>query len=262
MAGEYDHHTTIDGSGEPQVEESLQEAIDTTIQSPTLSEPETVLLVRSRSGSPIVSTEPFPELNNSEAQPPPDEYWAQERAYDYALGKVAEEDRRYREINDCIAALRGPLVSVEEDSTHMTVLEGVHPCPEVTHYDHFCIHHETHKQTLFTKVTDFLNLNEEVPDTFRRRFLLICAMIADMEVIFFRGKEFPSDPIRLVTVNELRKTLQHAVEIRQVLVDVNFLISQEKDIAEYTRYHVAQVAAERGLTLVDQFQRMSRLITQ
>ena len=78
MTGEDDYHTTINDDEEPQAEESLQEAIDTTIQSPTISEPETVLLIQSRSRSPHAPTEPFPELNDSEAHPPPDEYWAQE----------------------------------------------------------------------------------------------------------------------------------------------------------------------------------------
>ncbi|KAL4790708.1 hypothetical protein BDV19DRAFT_331773 [Aspergillus venezuelensis] len=246
------------------VEDSLKEAMGTPLKSPGVSESENVNPARPRPLS-LADTEPFPDLEDDGVDRS-DVYTAQEEAYSYALAKVAEEFRRLHEIEDNLAAIRGPVLLTGGDDT-LAVCElrlsipEVPPCLEVSHYDHYCEDHEASKIAIRQKVADFLFKNEEVPKGFRKRFVRVSNMVIEIEHIFFRGKGWPRDPMPLITNDELRAVRYFATETIKYLSTLSGIIFRERDSAVEARFLVAEVA-DSGLPVGEVFKRMVEIVVE
>ncbi|KAL4914109.1 hypothetical protein BDW62DRAFT_204935 [Aspergillus aurantiobrunneus] len=262
------HHSqvTIDDSDGPRVEEELNEAINTPFQSPTPSEPDTGLPSHDRSSSSTVSTEPFPDFEASEVVVPSDVYKTLEAVYQYAMSKLAEDIQSQLEMDDSVSAIRESMFSFEEYETQppsgpsVTILEGVRPCTQASHYNHFCQHHETHKIALRNKIKHILMNNESIPERLRKRFTDISDSVIDMESLLFRSKNFPRDPIRLITVEEITIIRDYATQIVKSLSNLGSLIYREKNKADGIRHLLAAVASQPGLSAPDRFGKMSGLV--
>ncbi|RDW83703.1 uncharacterized protein DSM5745_04029 [Aspergillus mulundensis] len=239
----------------------------TSSESSMTSEGDTILPLHPRSRASTISTEPFPDLDESSTELPDLAYRAQEEAYKHALGKVAEEILRMNEINDHVTAIHGPAFYLEEEETarsrfSMFTLEGVDPCPEVSHHDHFCVEHEAHKRAIRERIDHFLKERKDVPRSFSRKFIAVTDMIMHMEYILFRGKGFPKDPLRYTTEKEMKTVFHHTTKIIEYLSVVGGLIFRERNNAEHARVVISQIAAKPGLTLLDRFKGMAEVVIQ
>ncbi|KAL5000985.1 hypothetical protein BDV10DRAFT_192478 [Aspergillus recurvatus] len=264
-APDHYHRAAIDNHGHSH--NSQIEVVTTSSESSNASEADAVLPLRPRSRSSTLSTEPFPDLDTSLSELPSLAYRAQEEAYKHAMGKVAEEILRMNEIRDHIIAIRGPASSVEdEESTHsrssMIVLEGVRPCPEVSHHDHFCVQHEAHKRAIRERIDHFLRERGDVPDHFGKKFTAVTNMIVHMEFVLFRGKNFPRDPLNHTTEDDLKTVFHYTTKIIEYFSVVGGLIFRERNHAERARVLIARVAAKTGITLLNRFREMAAIIIQ
>ncbi|KAL4992725.1 hypothetical protein BDW68DRAFT_193095 [Aspergillus falconensis] len=246
---------------------SQNEVITTSSESSNASEAATVLPLRPRSRSSTLSTEPFPDLDASMSGLPSLAYRAQEEAYKHAMGKVAEEILRMNETRDHIIAIRGPASSIEDEESarsrsSMIVLEGVRPCPEVSHHDHFCVQHEAHKRAIRERVDHFLKERGDVPEHFGKKFTAVTNMIVHMEFILFRGKNFPRDPLNHATEDDLKTVFHYTTKIIEYFSVVGGLIFRERNNVEHARVLIAQVAANTGITLLDRFREMAAILIQ
>ncbi|KAL4749131.1 hypothetical protein BDW72DRAFT_214336 [Aspergillus terricola var. indicus] len=243
------------------------EVVTTSSRSSNANDADTVLPLRPRSRSSTISTEPFPDLDASMSELPSLAYRAQEEAYKHAMGKVAEEILRMNEIRDHITAIRGPVSSVEDEElarnrSSMVVLEGVRPCPEVSHHDHFCAQHEAHKRAMHERVDQFLKERDDVPKHFGKKFNAVTNMIVHMEFILFRSKKFPRDPLNHASEDDLKTVFHYTTKIIEYFSVVGGLIFRERNNAERARVLIAQVAAKTGVTLLDRFKEMAAIIIQ
>ncbi|KAL4818429.1 hypothetical protein BDW67DRAFT_190079 [Aspergillus spinulosporus] len=243
------------------------EVVTTPSKSSNANEADTVLPLRPRSRSSTISTEPFPDLDASMSELPSLAYRAQEEAYKHAMGKVAEEILRMNEIRDHIIAIRGPASSAEDEESarsrsSMIVLEGVRPCPEVSHHDHFCVQHEAHKRAMHERVDQFLKGRDDVPKHFGKRFNAVTNMIVHMEFILFRSKNFPRDPLSHASEDDLKTVFHYTTKMIEYFSAVGGLIFRERNNAERARVLIAQVAAKTGVTLLDRFKEMAAIIIQ
>ncbi|CBF71333.1 predicted protein [Aspergillus nidulans FGSC A4] len=259
-------HATVESHA--QSSDDLQnEVVTTSTKCSNANEADTVLPLRPRSRSSTISTEPFPDLDASMSELPSLAYRAQEEAYKHAMGKVAEEILRMNEIRDHIIAIRGPASSVEDEElarsrSSMIVLEGVRPCPEVSHHDHFCVQQEAHKRAMHERVDQFLKGREDVPKHFGKRFSAVTSMIVHMEFILFRSKNFPRDPLNQASENDLKTVFHYTTKIIEYFSAVGGLIFRERNNAERARVLISQVAAKTGVTLLDRFKEMAAIIIQ
>ncbi|KAL6233270.1 hypothetical protein BDW75DRAFT_242158 [Aspergillus navahoensis] len=246
---------------------SQNEVVATSSESSNTREAPTILPLRPRSRSSTLSTEPFPDLDASVSELPSLAYRAQEEAYKHAMGKVAEEILRMNEITDHIIAIHGPTSSVDDEESarsrsSMIVLEGVRPCPEVSHHDHFCVQHEAHKRAIRERIDHFLKERGDVPEHFGKRFTVVTNMIVHMEFILFRGKNFPRDSLNHATENDLKTVFHCTTKIIEYFSAVGGLIFRERNNAERARVLVAQVARKTGITLLKRFREMAAIIIQ
>lgn len=259
-------HATVESHA--QSSDDLQnEMVTTSTKCSNANEADTVLPLRPRSRSSTISTEPFPDLDASMSELPSLAYRAQEEAYKHAMGKVAEEILRMNEIRDHIIAIRGPASSVEDEElarsrSSMIVLEGVRPCPEVSHHDHFCVQHEAHKRAMHERVDQFLKGRDDVPKHFGKRFNAITSMIVHTEFILFRSKNFPRDPLSQASENDLKTVFHYTTKIIEYFSAVGGLIFRERNNAERARVLISHVAAKTGVTLLDRFKEMAAIIIQ
>ncbi|KAL4905148.1 hypothetical protein BDW74DRAFT_178155 [Aspergillus multicolor] len=251
-----------------QLGDTQNEVVTTTsFESSMTTEADTILPLQPRSRASTISTEPFPDLDESSTELPSLAYRAQEEAYKHALGKVAEEILRMNEINDHVTAINDPAFYLEDEETErsrfsMFSLEGVDPCPEVSHCDHYCVDHEAHKRAIRERIDHFLKERKDVPKSFSKNFITVTDMIMHMEYILFRGKGFPRDPLRYVSEREMKTIFHHTTEIIEYLSVVGGLIFRERNNAEHVRVVVSQIAAKPRITLLDRFKGMAEVVIQ
>ncbi|KAL5340386.1 hypothetical protein BJX70DRAFT_396894 [Aspergillus crustosus] len=272
----------VQGAVNPSQEPAVQQMVTNTThplsaspaqaEAGNTAEAGTVSPIGGRSRSSTISTEPFPEFDASQVETPSIVYRAQEEAYEYALSKVAEEihrsDTSLDNRNERLTSLHGPLSSDGNGATlppnrpSVIVLDGVQPCPEATHHDHFCEEHEARKRSVHRQVLDILLLKDDLPVAVQEEFLEITRLIVDAEYVLFRARRFPSDPLSLLSEGDLRRVRELAELVLRRLSRFGNMIYEGKKNAEEARLIVAQVAEEAGLSVLARFQRMSEIVIQ
>ncbi|KAL2788393.1 hypothetical protein BJX66DRAFT_340318 [Aspergillus keveii] len=218
---------------------------------------------RPASRASTVSTEPFPDFDAVEVRPPSLVYRCQEKAYEYALAKLAEDLVNARGTPTAAAGLSGPNFSTDQErlpnGPSLIAIQGVSPCSELSHHDHFCHVHEKQKLRMREKIHCTLLYSEDIPMHFRRRFTALTNMVIDMEFIFFRANHFPREPLRFVTQESLEKVRYYGTEMLRYLSRLGTTLNQSKITALSSQCLVSQVAARTDITALGRFQKMAEI---
>ncbi|KAL2847284.1 hypothetical protein BJX68DRAFT_268147 [Aspergillus pseudodeflectus] len=218
---------------------------------------------RPASRASTVSTEPFPDFDAIEVRPPSLVYRCQEKAYEYALAKLAEDLINARGTPTAAAGLSGPNFSTDQErlpnGPSLIAIQGVSPCSELSHHDHFCHVHEKQKLRMREKIHCTLLYSEDIPMHFRRRFTALTNMVIDMEFIFFRANHFPREPLRFVTQESLEKVRYYGTEMLRYLSRLGTTLNQSKITALGSQCLVSQVASRTDLTALGRFQKMAEI---